>query len=97
VNEKVYKREQFIVGAAKMVQSRVLQDLSVNDHQRFPKCEVQIEESLISSPLITGMQSIAFSCFVLAFFFIIICFNVTFLLVSKQSHVFFLTFCFKRF
>lgn len=62
-----------------MVQSQVPQDLFVNDHQPFSKCQVQIEKSLISSPLITSIQIIAFSCFV-GFFFVVLGFFSYYLL-----------------
>lgn len=52
-----------------MVQSEEPQDVFVNDHQPFPKCQVQIAKSLIPSPLIVCMQIIALSCFVFVFFF----------------------------
>lgn len=63
-----------------MVQDQVPQDLFVNDHQPFSKCQVKIEKSLISSPLITFIQIIAFSCFVGVFVVVVFCFFFNYLL-----------------
>lgn len=74
MNEKIYRREQFRVGVANTVQSKVPRDLFINGHEPLAKCQVQIEKSLISSPLITSMKIIAFYC--LFFSFLIIFFNL---------------------
>lgn len=65
---KEYIEESGLYQVPNIVQSKVTQDLLVNDHQPFPKSQVQIEKSLISHPLTTDMQIIAFSCFGFFFF-----------------------------